>query len=186
MTKLLTAAVLLSLVAARQDAPPKVGEAFPMLELRTVDGKDVKLADYVKTDKAEGKIVMVVFWSYECPSGARAMKPLAELAAWCKEKDVVFVGIDSYDRDTADGAKKFVEDNKIEYPVAYDDKADVAKKVGVRKVLEAFVLDREGKVRFHGGYMLRVKREWKTYAKDAAQALLDGKDVATTGAESVG
>lgn len=176
MTRMIAVMALLSLAAA-QDAAPKIGDAFPKLELKTVDGKDLKLADYVKADKNEGKVVVIAYWSYNCPAGKAAMKSFDKFAEWCKDKGVIFIGVASYDKDDADGTKSYVEENKVAYPVVFDDKADIAEKLGGKKITETYVLDKEGKLQYRGAFASGKPKERKWVAQEAAQALLDGKKV---------
>ncbi len=103
-----------------------------------------------------GKVVLVEFWATWCPP-CRETAPL--LRQWHESYsagDLVVIGITACDARTSRGQKiedvrKFVEDNKIKYPIGVEggDRA-TSKAYGVALIPRAFLVDRAGKVRWQG------------------------------------
>lgn len=165
-----------------EDAP-EVGEVVKDLTLKTPDGKSAKLSDY-RSDK-EGKggnLVVLTFWSYKCPTGRRMMDANREIAKFCKENDVVFLGVSAYGESEAD-VKKYVADEKISYTITYDGDHSITKGLGVQVVSTTLILDREGKLVYHGAMVSREmdKKTGKKapHALDAVKELVAGKEVST-------
>ena len=128
-----------------------VGSVAPGFELTDTDGKAIKLSDFA------GKVVVLQWFNPGCPfvkkhyDGANTFN---ELNKKYSDKGVVFLAINSgaagkegAGKDTNATAKK---DWKIEYPVLLDEAGTVGKTYGATRTPEMFVLDKEGKVVYHG------------------------------------
>lgn len=127
----------------------KVGDAAPALEVTEwVKGEPVKLAD----GKGE-KVYVVEFWATWCPPCRRSIPHLTELQRKYKDRGVVIVGVTMEDPGEV---KPFVEDMgaKMDYTVAVDGEQKAANAymmaAGVQGIPHAFVIDKEGKIAWHG------------------------------------
>lgn len=145
----------------------ELGKVAPDLKWKTLDGKEVSLSDLRKSDKEEGKVVVIHFWSYKCPSGKVILDQVKAMAEECEKKGMVFVGICAYGESEAE-LKAFAEKNGIEYALCFDVGKAGAKGLGAKVVTATYVLDKEGNLVYRGG--------WEK-AMDAASATNDGKEV---------
>lgn len=110
----------------------------PDFELKSTDGKTVKLSDY------KGKIVILDFWATWCPPCRKGIPDLIDIQ---KEfgKDVVVLGI-SVDADTKNNVVPFIKDSGINYTVAYADDEVVQKYGGIESIPTSFVIDKKGNI----------------------------------------
>src|SRR4030042_2485558 len=105
------AAVLAVPVSLYADEKPAKAPDFA---LKNYDGKEVKLADL------KGKIVVLEWFNYECPfvkyhyEKASTMK---DLAAKYKDKNVVWLALNSTSHQETSKNKEFAEKYAIPYPL---------------------------------------------------------------------
>ncbi len=146
-----------------------INEPAPDFELRNLRGDVVRLSDL------RGRIVVLNFWSCECPHSERADRQImAMFVQW--QDEVVLLPIAA---------------NRIESPTAI---AEAARKRHLPTVLmdmehrvadlyeavttpQVFVVDRDGILRYAGAVddvSFRQKRPTRFYLDEAVEALLDG------------
>jgi peroxiredoxin len=82
----------------------------PDFELKTSDGKSVRLSDYA------GKVVLLDFWATWCAPCRSSMPWLNELHARYESEGLTLLGI-SMDADGWTVVKPFVEKLEIKYPI---------------------------------------------------------------------
>jgi thiol-disulfide isomerase/thioredoxin len=155
----------------------EIGAPMPDFKLTDYAGKTHQLSDYA------GKVVVIDFLSKDCPWSRGAAPAIAEVAKSYAGKDVVFIGINSNQGTTADAMAKYAESGSIPYPIAVDAQNKYADTVGATRTPEIYVVDREGKLAYHGAYDNRKSPEQigdVNYTKDAIDAVLAGKPVAKT------
>ena len=130
-------------VAFSGSKKPSKKEAVPApnFKLDVLDDGSRALRDY------RGKIVLLDFWSINCPPCRRAVPHLAILYEKYKSKGFVALGI-SFDRKDIDGLRAFIEKYSVTYPILLGT-MDVARAYGVRSIPTMFLLDRKGNVRLH-------------------------------------
>ena len=142
-------------------------------------GKSHSLADF--KDK---KAIVLVFLGTECPLARQYGERLAELNKKYADKGVQFLGVNSNRQDTITEIASYARIHKIDFPILKDLNNKVADQIGAIRTPEAFVLDQEGTVRYHGridnqfgiGYVKKTASE--TYLQTALDELLAGKPVA--------
>jgi peroxiredoxin len=89
----------------------------PKFTLKNYDGKEVSLSDYA------GKIVVLEWFNYECPFVVyhyEKPKTMAGLAAKYKDKDVVWLAVNSTKHLTTEKDKAFAEEHKLTYAILDD------------------------------------------------------------------
>jgi peroxiredoxin len=114
-----------------------VGEQAPDFQLRTLDGKTVRLGDYA------GKPVVVNFWASYCHP-CREEFPMFRDSLEQHHNDFVLLGIDY--RDITSDARKFAKDEHATWPILQDPDSAAALAYGVRAVPQTFFIGRDGKI----------------------------------------
>lgn len=112
-------------------------------------------ADYLDgTDKfslasQRGKVVALNFWASWCPPCVIETPELDKLYRSVKSQGVEFVGMTVKDPNKS-AVRAFVADNKISYPVVYDETAKTALQLGKLPLAAALpdtvLIDRQGRV----------------------------------------
>jgi hypothetical protein len=183
---LLSACAVISSSRADELPTDKINKRVELAALTDAAGKPVPLAP-----AADVKATVVVFLSFDCPVSNSYAAPLTELAAAYAAKGVRLVGVVAEEPSAA--LAKQVTDFKLGFPVVADPKLDAAAALRATTVPEAFVLDHNGVLRYRGriddAYSARLKRNAAVTShdlKDALDALLAGKDVATPVTRPVG
>lgn len=151
LNRLLTALVLAGVVFVVPSLSPaaQLGDPAPALAIADwVKGEPVDLAE------AKGKNVVVVeFWATWCGPCRVSIPHLTEMQKKLEERGVIFVGVSDEDMATV---KPFVDNmgDKMEYRVALDRNGQTSegymKAFGVNGIPHAFVVDREGRIAWHG------------------------------------
>lgn len=145
MKKLFTL-LSIAIIAATGFAAELGQPAAPLKISEWIKGSAVDLA------AAKGKQVVVVeFWATWCPPCIKSIPHLSEMQK--QFKDVKFVGVSSEESDVV---KKFVTKmgDKMDYTVAIDDdgktSAGYMEAFGINGIPHAFIVDKEGRVVWHG------------------------------------
>jgi len=152
----------------------------PDFVLKNYDGKEVKLADL------KGKIVVLEWFNYECPfvkyhyEKASTMK---DLAAKHKEKNVVWLAINSTSHQETEKNKEYAEKNKILFPILDDRSGKIGKAYHATKTPHMIIIDAEGNIAYNGAIdnapMGRIPDNEKmvNYVNKALEELIAGKTV---------
>ncbi|MCX8065824.1 MAG: redoxin domain-containing protein [Candidatus Hydrogenedentes bacterium] len=151
-----------------------VGSVMPDFKLKDYNGNEHTLSQH------KGKIVVIEFCSQECPFSRGADPDLIKLYEKYKDKGVVFIGIDSHFKTTPEEIKKYATDNKKSYPILKDVENKYADLVGAKVTPEIFVIDKNGKVAYHGAFDNRsgpTGTPTEKYTENAIESLLAGKPV---------
>ena len=152
----------------------KIGQEMPDFELPGTDGEVHTLSDL------KGKIVVLQFCSENCPYSRGADPDISKMAKRFEDKGVALYGIDA-DKDTTIATiKVYHEENDIEYVTLKDKDNEYADKVFARQTPEFFVVDKEGKLAYHGAIDNRVAPQEAgdtNYVVDAVNDLLEDKPV---------
>ena len=161
-----------------------------------------KIADFTLNDHAGAKrslaewsdkpVVVVVFLGTECPLAKLYGQKLAELDKQYADRGVQIVGINSNQQDTLQELAGYGTKFGIEFPLLKDAGAKVADQFGATRTPEAFVLDQQRVIRYHGRiddqYGVGAARNNATNNElvDAIESLLSGKSVAVAETQPVG
>jgi thiol-disulfide isomerase/thioredoxin len=150
-------------------------------ELRGLDGRFHLLSDY------RGRIVIVDFWSAECPHVVRADASLrAAMREWGEK--VVWLAVASNGNESPSAVENAARERGLP-TVLMDADHRVADAYEAQVTPEMFVLDREGVIRYHGAvddvsFCQRVAT--RSYVEEAVNALLAGTLPAVTEAPAFG
>lgn len=144
-----------------------VNRLAPDLELRGLDGRLHRLSD------GRGRIVIVTFWSADCPHVVRADASLrAAMTRWGEA--VVWLAIASNANEPLSALEKAARERGLPM-VLVDARHQAADAFGAQITPEAFVLDQAGIVRYHGAVddvSFRQKAATRFFVEEAVEALL--------------
>lgn len=155
----------------------KIGEPVPEFILKDSDGKTVKRTDY------RGKILMIVFWSANCPFSKRYDPRVNQIVKDYKSKDVNVIGIDSNSTENLDEIKKAIKDRDLQYSILIDSGNLIADQYGAITTPHAFIIDRSGLLVYEGAI---DDQGWSdknpitaNYVRDALDATVTGEILVT-------
>jgi peroxiredoxin len=160
---------------------PGLNQFAPEFTLPDLDGRIHMLSDY------RGQIVIVNFWSAECPHAERADTHITTcLTQWGPDVALVSIASNANESDEMLGAVA----RQRELPLLLRD-ADqsVADRYEVQSTPHAFVIDRQGILRYRGAVddvAFRQRVATRFYLKEAIDALLVGHLPEITDAQPFG
>ncbi len=147
----------------------KIDQPAPDFSLIDLEGNPHSLSDY------RGGIVIINFWSAECPHAARVdlgLRPLIE--GW--GENVRLLQIASNGNEPFEMLKE-VADERGAHPILLDPKHKVADIYEATNTPHIFILDEEGILRYQGAYddvAFRQRTPTRNYAQEAVEALIKG------------
>ena len=183
MFPLMALAIAAMLIAGQQGnqamTKAKVGEAAPEFTLKDTDGKDVSLSDH------KGKLVVLEWFNPDCPVVQRWYDDggMNKVFDKYKDKDVVWLAINTTAGHSVDADKKAMEKWSIERPVLNDADGKVGKMYGAKTTPHMYVIDKEGRLAYAGGIdddpSGRKGDKAVNYVGKALDELLAGESVST-------
>lgn len=167
-----------------KNQPPAKAPAFA---LKNYDGKEIKLADY------KGKIVVLEWFNYECPFVRYHYEKeltMTKLAAKYRDKDVIWLAVNSTSHQKTDENKKFAEKNKIPYPILDDRAGRTGKAYKAQTTPHIFIISKDGKIAYSGAVddspLGKKKDNVVNYIDKALAELTEGKDVSISNTRPYG
>lgn len=162
-----------------------IGKPAPDFTLKTIDGKDVKLAD------SKGKITVLVWGNADCPAFKRVAekKILDNTFTALKDKNVAWYTIDSTHSATADSVKGYITKNPVPGTYLLDPTGATGMAYGAKTTPHAFVIDAKGNLAYMGALdddPQGGKEKTRNYVIEAVDALAKGSTVATATTDSYG
>lgn len=146
-----------------------VGKDAIAFSLKDLDGNQVDL------QSLKGKVVLLDFWASWCGPCVRELPHIEKLHRDFKDKGLVVLGLDNEDVEIA---REFVKKNGYTFTTLVDEGREVSMKYGVSGIPQVFIIDREGKVRYHArGYGPGREVE----LRDAVEKVLKGVEPPATG-----
>ncbi len=162
----------------------QAGKEVADFSLQGLDGRSVKLSDL------RGKVVMLHFWSAQCPFVVRYEERLQKITADYGDKGVVVYGIDSNITESRDKIEKVAAERKLNYPILLDPDSRIADQFGAITTPHVFIIDKEGRLAYEGGVddqgWGEKDKPTRHYTRDALDALIAGKPVAVPQSKTVG
>jgi hypothetical protein len=138
---------------------------------------------------AAASFTVLVFFSANCAT-QRAHDPrLVELARRYQRQGVVFFAVDSELGSRAEEDALEAHLRHYPYPILIDAQARLAGVLDAEYSTYSVVLDREGRVRYHGGIdsdQIHMTRDATTYLRDALDDLLAGREPRRTFGDTLG
>ena len=157
---------------------PAIGSAAPTFTLTTLDGKSFSLAEAARSHKA----VVVMFIATKCPYSNAYNDRMRDMAAAYEKKGVLFAGINSL-------MYQFERHKLIQRTTA--GRREKAQEAVARalELDEVFVIDPEGKLRYHGRIDENYEDPSKVTSpdlKNALESLLAGQPIAKAETKAFG
>ena len=119
-------------------ASPLVGRAAPEFTLAGLDGPAVTLS------RLRGQVVVINFWASWCAECHDEQQALDQTWQRYRDSGMVLLGVDF--EDTTDGARDYVRQSGLSYPVVEDKDSRTALAYGIRGIPETFLVDRSGRI----------------------------------------
>ncbi|MBI1901041.1 MAG: redoxin domain-containing protein [Planctomycetia bacterium] len=160
-------------------AAPAVGATVADFSLKDIHRRLRSLASF-----KEAKAFVVVFIGAECPLANLYVPTLVELHKEHVDRGVEFLAVNSNVQDTFTLVSAHAQEREIPFPVLKDFDHKAANAFGATRTPEAFLLDANRVIRYHGRiddqYAVGVRRDEPTRRdlKIAIDELLAGKPVA--------
>ncbi len=153
-----------------------IGAEVPDVTLKDCNGVEHTLSQY------RGKIVVLEFSAQGCPWSRGTDPSIIELAKKYSEKGVVFLGIDSDKGNTPEQIKEYAEKTGVSFPILKDQENKYADVLGAMRTPEIYIVDKDGKLAYHGAYDNRTAPDTAgdvPYTANALDEMIAGKDVST-------
>jgi peroxiredoxin len=147
----------------------EINSPAPDFELPDLNGKVYRLSDY------RGRIVIVIFWSCECPHSERTDKAIMAMFVQWRD-DVAMLSIASNRNETAEAVKDAAETRRLP-TVLLDEDCSVADLFNAQTTPHVFVVDREGILRYRGSVddvTFRQRTPTRFLLDEAVESLLEG------------
>lgn len=145
----------------------QINQPVPDFSLTDLDGNTVNIKNY------RGKIVIVNFWSCECPHSERTDKSIMSMfVQW--QDDVVMLTIASNRNETVEEIKNISTARRIPN-VMIDANCEVANLFEAQTTPHVFVIDRDGILRYRGAVddvKFRQKTPTRFFLDEAIESLL--------------
>ena len=143
-------------IAERPGRPPRnlqtrdtsiSGKRAPGFELNSFDGKTVSLSDY------RGKIVVLEWFNMECPFSKyhyETKNTMVQLAEKYKNKNVVWLAINSTNHTTPQANIEFCQKNKLPFPILDDRSGKVGRAYDAKTTPHIFIINPRGRIVYDG------------------------------------
>ena len=145
-----------------------INQPVPDFELPALDGRLYRLSDH------RGKIVIVNFWSCECPQSERTDRTLLSmLVQW---QDVVLLTVASNRNESVEAIKTVAEARHLQ-TVLLDQNSRVADQFKAKTTPHVFVIDHAGVLRYRGAVdnvTFRQRVPTRFFLDEAVESLLEG------------
>jgi peroxiredoxin len=147
--------------------PPLTGQLAPDFSLPDLDGKLHRLAGY------QGSILVLNFWSAECPHAGRTDREMQRLQAGWGE-NVVVLNVASNANEPLELLRTAASVRGLA-PVLVDQNHVVADRYAAVTTPHVYVIDAQGALRYQGAFddvTFRRRTPTRAYLQEAVQALL--------------
>jgi len=149
---------LTTLVASLAWAATVSGPA-PVFTLQSNKGQQVALA------QLKGKVVMVNFWATWCVPCRQEMPHLQALYEKYNGLGFELLAV-NVEKNNAEGARKWLEETPVTFPVLFDPENQVTKLYKVQTMPSTVIIGRDGTMRFmHNGYKPGYENDYQTQVR---------------------
>ncbi len=174
-------------IAARSRVPrperfQRQGRRAPDFALNSFDGRAFSLSDL------KGKIVVLEWINLECPFSMyhyKTKSTMADLAKKYKDKNVVWLAVNSTNSTTAEANMEFAKEQRLLYPILDDRAGRIGRLYGARTTPNVFIINQDGRIVYNGAIDSAPMGEVQpgssvlNYVNKALSELTTGQDVST-------
>lgn len=160
----------------------------PQFNLLATDGERFSLESF-----SPEQLLVVLFLANHCPFVAAWEDRIMLLAVEYTGRGAAFVAVSSSDPrkhpdDSLEGMRRRAQEQHYPFPYLYDHYGSLAGAIGATVTPEAFVFDRDRKLRYHGAIDSEVdeRRHPTPYLGPALERLIGGKSPHVAETEPVG
>ncbi len=164
-------------------SPPAIGATIEDFQLPDADGTQHSL------NSLKGKNgAVLIFIATRCPVSNGYNQRMQALARDYQAKGINVIGINSNVTEPASEVKSHAAEKQLTFTILKDDGNKIANRFGASKTPEAYVLDANNKLVYHGRIDNSLKVEGVTAndLRDALNELLAGKQVSKAGGAAFG
>jgi len=160
----------------------RINDTAPDFELPDLNGGLHKLSDY------RGQVVIVNFWSCECPHVVRTDQLIE---GWCEQKWGRYVSLLRVASNASESKAVLVEAAaRMHIPtVLLDERGAVADRYAAQTTPHVFVINDTGRLRYRGAVddaSFARREPTRFYLEEAVDAVLSGKTPAVTDTQPYG
>ena len=163
--------------------PPAIGTVIDDFKLPDTSG-----AEHSLKSLAGGKGAVLIFIATRCPVSNAYNDRMQQLAADYKAKGINVIGINSNVTEPLAEVKSHASEKGLTFTILKDDGNKIADRLGATHTPEAYVLDANMKLVYHGRIDNSQRTEGVTSSdlRDALDELLAGKTISKTGGVAFG
>ena len=164
-------------------AAPAIGASIEDFTLPDVSGQERSLKSL-----AGKKGTVLLFIAVQCPVSNAYNERMEKLAQDYKARGIAVVGINSNVKEDADTVRGHAAENKLTFAILKDPENKIADKLGATVTPEAYFLDADNKLVYHGRIdNSRNPDQVETSdLRNAIDASLSGKQIEKTEAKAFG
>ncbi len=134
-----------ALAGGEVPAPPAIGSTIEEFTLPDVDGHDRSLKSLAGKNGT-----VLLFIAVQCPVSNAYNERMEKLAQDYKAKGINVVGINANVSEDAAAVKAHAAEHKLSFPILKDPGNKIADKLGASVTPEAYFLDANNKLLYHG------------------------------------
>jgi peroxiredoxin len=170
-------------LAGEVPAPPAIGSTIEEFTLPDVDG-----AEHSLKSLAGKNGTVLIFIAVQCPVSNAYNERMAQLAADYKAKGINVIGINANVSEDAAAVKAHAQEHKLSFPILKDPGNKIADKLGASVTPEAYFLDANNKLLYHGRIdnARNPAQLESSDLRNALDAALSGKPIEKTEARAFG
>jgi len=127
-----------------------IGDLFPSVELKSLDGKTVNTDEFIK----DGKLTVVSFWATWCSPCKRELDAIADIYPdWQEDYDVELIAITIDNSRQLTKVPGIVSSKSWDFTVLSDSKQKLQRALNFETIPQTFLLDKDGNIVYsHNGY----------------------------------
>jgi peroxiredoxin len=164
-------------------APPAIGATIEDFTLPDVDNKDHSLKSLAGKNGT-----VLIFIAVQCPVSNAYNERMAKLAEDYKAKGIAVIGINSNVSEDAAAVKAHAAEHNLSFTILKDPGNKIADKLGASVTPEAYFLDTNNKLLYHGRIdnSRNAAQIESNDLRNALDAALAGKTIEKTEAKAFG